>query len=527
VFALEGRSKVKSSSQIYVNVTDYETRIAVVEDGKLVELITERPESERIVGDIYKGKVTAVLPGIQAAFVDIGLQKAGFLHFSDTSDFRGTQNLLFDMDYIDEDTLDTPLISRRKRSSGITDLIKKGQELLVQVIREPMANKGPRLTTVISLPGRFIVMVPGGKHTGISKKISDQVERKRLRKIVSDLKPQNFGIIVRTVAEGRDQKGFKADMTMLTKLWNNMKKQVEKSRAPALVHRDLDVTGGIIRDLLSPDIDKVVIDNKKEYSKIMKYLKALDPKLRSIVELHKDDEPIFDKMGIESEIERMLDRRVWIKGGANIVIDQTEALVTIDVNTGRYSGKARGEDAVYRTNLEAARVIARQMRLRDIGGIIIVDFIDMEDREHRRRVYDEFRNSLSRDRSENYISSISDLGLVEMTRKRIRPSFMHATSEPCPVCDGTGRILSRESMAVKIERWFKRARTSSSLKHYQLIAGPQVGEVLLDSRPNRLRLIEKNTRLKIDLIIDTSLHPDEFKVIDASSEIEVTEKYKA
>ncbi len=525
--ALEVGLSAKVSSQIYVNVTDYETRIAVIEDGKLVELITERPESERIVGDIYKGKVTAVLPGIQAAFVGIGLEKAGFLHFSDTSDFRGTQNLLFDMDYIDEDTLDTPLVSRRKRSSNITSLIKKGQEILVQVIREPMGSKGPRLTTVISLPGRYIVMIPGGNHMGISKKISDLAEKKRLRKIVSDLKPANFGIIVRTVAEGKNRKDFKADMTMLTKLWNNMKKQVEKSTAPALVHRDLDVTGGIIRDLLTRDIDRVVIDNKKEFSKTMKYLKALDPKLRSLVELYKDPEPIFDKMEIESEIEKMLERRVWIKGGANIVIDQTEALVTIDVNTGRYSAKAKGEDAIYRTNLEAARVIARQLRLRDIGGIIIVDFIDMENRERRKRVYDEFKKSLSRDRSENYISSISDLGLVEMTRKRIRPSFMHATSEPCPLCDGIGRVLSRESVAVKIERWFKRARTSSSLKHYQLIAGPQVGEVLLDSRPNRLRLLEKNTKLKIDLIVDTSLHPDEFKVIDASSDIEVTEKYKA
>ena len=517
----------KVSSQIYVNVTDYETRIAVVEDDKLVELITERPESERIVGDIYKGKVTAVLPGIQAAFVDIGLEKAGFLHFSDTSDFRGTQNLLFDMEYIDEDTLDTPLVSRRKRSSIISDLIKKGQEILVQVIREPMGTKGPRLTTVISLPGRYIVMIPGGNHLGISRKISDPAEKKRLRKIVSDLKPVNFGIIVRTVAEGKDKRRFKADMTMLTKLWNNMKKQVEKSTAPALVHRDLDVTGGIIRDLLTRDIDRVMIDNKKEFSKIMKYLKALDPKLRSIVEFYKYPEPIFDKMEIESEIEKMLERKVWIKGGANIVIDQTEALVTIDVNTGRYSAKARGEDAIYRTNLEAARVVARQLRLRDIGGIIIVDFIDLESKERRKRVYDEFKNSLSRDRSENYISSISDLGLVEMTRKRIRPSFMHATSEPCPLCDGIGRVLSRESMAVKIERWFKRARTSSSLRKYQMITGPQVGEVLLDGRPNRLRILEKNTKLKIDLIIDTSLHPDEFKVIDASSEIDVTEKYKA
>lgn len=517
----------KSSSQIYVNVTDYETRIAVVEDEKLVELITERPESERIVGDIYKGRVTAVLPGIQAAFVDIGLDKAGFLHYSDTSDNRGSRNLLFDMDYVDEDTLDTPVVSRRKRTSSITDIIKKDQEILVQVIREQMGGKGPRLTTVISLPGRYLVMIPGGNHTGISRKISDWNEKKRLRKIVSEFKPDHFGIIIRTVAAGKTRKDFKADMNMLTRLWEKMKKQVEKTKAPALVHKDLDVTAGLIRDLLTPDIDRVLIDNKREYSRIMKYLKALDPKLRSLVKLYKEPEPIFDRTGIESEIEKMLERQVWLKGGANIVIDQTEALVTIDVNTGRYSSKGRSEDAIYRTNLEAARVIARQIRLRDIGGIIIVDFIDMEDKERRRRIFEEFKSALARDRSENYISSISDLGLVEMTRKRIRPSYMHAISEPCPVCDGVGRVLSRESMAVKIERWFKRARTLSSLKHYQLVTSPQVGEILLEGRPNRLRQLERNSRLKIDLIVDTSLHLDEFHVSDAVSEIEVTDKYKA
>ncbi len=517
----------KTNSEIYVNVTDYETRISVMEDGKLVELITERPENERIVGDIYKGKVTAVLPGIQAAFVDIGLEKAGFLHFSDTTVFRGSKNLLFDLDYVDEDTLDTPVVSKRKRSTSITDFIKKGQEILVQVTKEPMGSKGARLTSLISLPGRYIVMVPGGSHIGISKKISNNEEKKRLRKIVTEFRPPNFGIIVRTVAEGKDKKEFKADTTMLTKLWAKMKKMVEKSKAPALVHKDLDVTGGLIRDLLTPDVGKVVIDNKREYQEVNRYLKALDPKLRSIVELYKDPEPIFDKKGVEDEIEKMFSRRVWLRGGAYLVIDQTEALVTIDVNTGRYSGKAKGEDAIFRTNLSAAREVARQMRLRDIGGIIIIDFIDMEDRGRRRKVFDELKKSLSRDRSENYISSISDLGLVEMTRKRVGPSYMHSISDPCPVCDGVGRVLSRESMAVKIERWFKRARSASPLRHYHLITNPQVGELLLDGKPNRLQILQKNTKLKVDLIIDTSLDPDVFSVFDASSEIEVTDKYTA
>lgn len=515
-----------SGSEIFVNVTDYETRIAVLEEGKLVELITERPEKERIAGDIYKGKVTAVLPGIQAAFVDIGIGKAGFLHFSDTTVFRGSKHMFFDLEY-DDDILETRTISKRRRTGSIADFLKKGQEILVQVTKEPMANKGPRLTTLISLPGRYIVMVPGGNHVGISRKISNLDEKKRLKRIVSEFKPSGFGIIVRTVAEGKDKKGFKADMQMLTKLWEKMKKKVEQTGAPGLVHRDLDVTGGLIRDLLSPEVKRVAIDNKREYQKVIKYLRALDPKLISIVEHYKDPEPIFDAMGIEAEIEKMFQRRVWLRGGAYMVIDQTEALVTIDVNTGRYSGKIKGEDAIYRTNLSAAREIARQIRLRDIGGILIIDFIDMENRERRKRVYDELKKSLARDRSENYISSISDLGLVEMTRKRVGPSYMHSISDPCPVCDGVGRVLSRESMAVKIERWFRRARSSSSSRHYNLFTNPQVGDILLDGKPHRLHYLQKNAGLKIDLIIDTSLNPDEFRVFDAASEVEVTEKYMA
>lgn len=517
----------KKSSEIYVNVTDYETRIAVVEHGRLVELLVERPEKERIVGNIYKGRVTAVLPGIQAAFVDIGLEKAGFLHFSDTSDYMKEKNLLFDMDYLDEETLDTPRVTTRRRSSQITDFIKKGQEILVQVIKESIGNKGPRLTTQISIPGRYLVMVPGGKNVGISKKISNAAEKKRLRKIVSDFKPPHFGIIIRTVAEGKDQKDFKADMDLLTRLWNKMKKKVEETSAPAQVHKELEITGGIIRDLLSSDIGRVVIDNKKEFQNIIRYLRVLDPQLCSLVELYRDPVPLFDKVGVEAEIEKMLERRVWLKGGSNIVIDQTEAFVAVDVNTGRYSARSRVEDAIFRTNLEAAREVARQVRLRDIGGIIIIDFIDMQDRENRRKVYEEFKNALAHDRSENYISSISDLGLVEMTRERIRPSFMHTFSDSCPICGGVGRVLSRESVAVKIERWFRRAALGSKNRHYQLIANTLVGELILAGNPTRLRTLERNTKLKIDLIIDTSLHPEQFKVIDMATEVDVTEKFKA
>lgn len=521
-------SKVNGTlvKDIYLNVTDYETRIAIKEDGELVELFVERPEKERLVGDIYKGRVTAVLPGLQAAFVEIGLDKAAFLHFSDMSDHRGVSSILSDLDIFDEDGQEMPPRPKYRKDTSIADVLKKDQEILVQVIKEPIAGKGSRVTTEISLPGRYVVLIPGASHVAVSRKISSSAERRRLRKIAAQFLPENFGMIIRTVAEGRDYKDFAADVKLLTKLWNKMKKRVESAKAPALVHKDIGMTFGIIRDLFTPDVNKVVIDDKTEYRKFLGYLSEIDPDLKDRVELYAGDQPLFDHAGIEPEIEKMFNRKCWLKKGGYIVIDQTEALVTIDVNTGRFKGRSKIEDAIFETNMEAAREVARELRLRDIGGIIIVDFIDMENREHRRRVFDEFKNALRRDRSQTYISSISDLGLVEMTRQRFRPSLTQALSDPCPVCSGVGRVLSKESVAVKIERWFQRATAERGKGHYELVASPQVIELLTQNSTDRIRKIEQRRRITIDLVRDTALHPEEFHVIDADTEIDITEKYR-
>ncbi|MCP4582693.1 MAG: Rne/Rng family ribonuclease [candidate division Zixibacteria bacterium] len=516
----------KLIKEIFVNVTENESRIAICEEGKLVELLVERPEKERLVGDIYKGKVTAILPGIQAAFVDLGLEKAGFLHFSDMSDHRGESNILSDLDVFDEDGEEMPTRSKYGRRTPIASVLKKEQELLVQVIKEPISTKGPRITSEISLPGRYIVLIPGARHIGVSKKISSWAEKKRLRKIALEFLPDNFGMIIRTVAEGRSRKEFAADIKLLTKLWKKMKKKVDSTEAPNLVHKDIEITTGIIRDLFTPEVTKVVIDNKKEYRKFLSYLREVAPQLRDRVELYSGETPIFDAQEIEPEIEKMFSRKAWLKKGGYIVIDQTEALVTIDVNTGRFTGKSKPVNAIFETNLLAAREIARQARLRDIGGIIIVDFIDMENKEHRRKVFEEFKKALKRDRSQTYISSISDLGLIEMTRQRIRPSFMQTLSDPCPVCNGIGRVLSKESIAMKIERWFKRASAVRGKGHYQLVASSQVIDLLTESFSNRITKLEDSLKITIDLIRDTALHPEEFHVIDVENETNITDKYK-
>jgi ribonuclease G len=510
---------------ILVNTTEYETRIAVKEDCQLVELLVERPQKEMLVGDIFKGKVTAVLPGIQAAFVDIGLDKAGFLHFSDLSDHKGESSLLADLEYFDNEGEEVPRAKLDRRTS-IATVLKKDQEILVQVIKEPIGNKGPRLTSEISLPGRYVVLLPGARHIAVSKKISSWAEKKRLRKIAEEFLPENFGMIIRTVAEGRDYPDFAADIKFLTRLWDKMKKKVENSKPPALVHKDIEMIFGIIRDSLTPDVSKVIIDDKKEHKKFLVYLKELVPDLVDRIELYAGEIPLFDFHEIEPEIEKMLDRKVWLKKGGYIVIDQTEALVAIDVNTGRFRGKSKASEAIYITNMEAAREIARQIRLRDIGGIIIVDFIDMEDREHRRRVFEEFKSALKYDHSQTYISSISDLGLVEMTRQRVRPSLMYAFSDACPVCTGFGRVLSKESIAMKVERWFLRAAVATGKGHYQLVASQQVIELLTDSESRRLAKLEKRLGIVIDVIRDTSMHPEEFHIYDSKKDIDITEKFK-
>ena len=439
---------------IIVETATHETRIAMLEDNHLVELLVERPEHERVVGNICKGVVTAVIPSIQAAFVDIGLDKAAFLQASDVT--AGADWIDFDDD---DENQDSGTGRGKDREYRIQEMVKEGQEIVVQITKESIGTKGPRVTSQISLPGRFLVLVPHANYVGVSRRIDDLKEKRRLRDLARELKADDFGVIVRTAALGKTDSELKNDLKQLTKIWRNIEKEVQNTSAPAMIHKDVEMTSGMIRDLFTPDIDSVIIDSKSVYKEILSYLKGVAPQLRSRVHVYDGTAPVFDAYGIENEIGKALHRKVWLKNGGYILIEPTEALVTIDVNSGRAAGSRGHEETVFQTNVEACAEVARQLRLRDIGGIIVIDFIDMEDRNNRRQVHQEMEKVMSRDRARTRMSrEVSEFGLIEMTRQRIRPSLLHTFSESCPVCDGTGRIMSRITMVTQIGRWLKRAK---------------------------------------------------------------------
>lgn len=504
---------------ILINSTDYEKRAAMLEDGKLVELQVERPESERMVGDIYKGVINTVLPGMQAAFVDIGQSRAAYLHSSDIGK-------VYDSEVVEDEESPADII-RKTRRAGIETVLKRNQEILVQVIKEPISTKGPRVATEISLPGRYMVLVPDDDHIRVSKRISNWGEKKRLRKIVGPLRPEGFGLIMRTEAEGKTEKDFRGDIRRLMKLWNMMMRKVKREKAPCLIHSEAELTISMIRDVFNDDTEKIVVDDKADYKKVVSFARQVAPHLRNRIHLHKAEKPLFDMYDLEPEIERMLDRKVWIKKGAYLIIDQTEAMVTIDVNTGRFVGRSDQETTIFQTNIEAAREAARQIRLRDIGGLIVCDFIDMYSREHRRRLFEEFQSCFRNDRAKRAMNPVTEFGLIELTRERVRESHMHALSEPCPHCKGIGRILSKETMATKIERWFVRAKADHSLKNFHLIVSPDLAEILTDNGSSRLDRLMKAHKFKINLIRDTIIPEQEFMVRDVVTNEDITDRFKA
>ncbi|MEO5618160.1 MAG: Rne/Rng family ribonuclease [Candidatus Eisenbacteria bacterium] len=494
--------------QIIINADSYETRIAILEDSELAELLVERVEQRRHVGDIYKGRVNAVLPGMQAAFVDLGLPKTGFLHASDlVESLHGLEDL--------SEVEDTGPAARRTRGAHlkIEDHLKKGQEILVQITKESMGTKGPRVTQQVSLPGRYCVLMPGVDHVGVSRRIEDRSERQRIKAIISDLKPQTVGIIARTVGEGKAEADFAADVKHLVKMWQKIDKKTVGARAPALVHRELELTASLIRDLFSDDVEEVVIDDKESFAEIQSYLKAVAPDLRDRVKLHREKEPIFDAYGIEPQIEKTFERKVWLKKGGYICIDHTEALVSIDVNTGRFTGKKNQEETIFRNNMEAAREIPRQLRLRDIGGIIVIDFIDMEIESNKRGVLEELRTELRKDRARTKAFAVSDLGLIEMTRQRERSSLLHYYTEDCPSCGGLGKVPSHETMLVKLERALRRVIAMGGQRRITVKVAPEVALYFVEQEARRFAEMEKRFKLQVDLKDDPGLKRGEMKVL--------------
>lgn len=510
-------------TEILINSTDYEKRLAMLEDDKLVELQVERPDTERMVGDIYKAKIKTVLPGMQAAFVDIGMEKAAYLHASDVGKDYGGRS--YDSEELDDD--DAPVqVVRKTRRAGIETVLKKNQDVLVQVIKEPISTKGPRVATEISIPGRFLVLVPDDDHIRISKRITDWGEKRRLKKVVAPLRPEGFGLIVRTEAEGISEQDFAADIKRLQKLWAKLKRKADTMSAPSLIHKEADMMVSMIRDVFTDDVSRVLVDNRDDYKKVIQFARQVAPHLKDRVQIYKGQQPLFDMYNLETEIDKMLSRKVWIKKGAYIVIDQTEAMVTIDVNTGRFVGGRDQEQTIFETNLQAAREIARQIRLRDIGGLIVCDFIDMYSRENRRRLYEEFKRAFTHDRAKRGINPVTDFGLVEMTRERVRPSHMHTLSEPCPHCSGLGRIVSKENLATKIERWFIRAKAANKFDKFHLIVNPNLAAAMAENSVNRIERLMKAHKFRINLVRDTTLPQYEYKIYNADDNSEITEQYK-
>ena len=507
--------------EIIINVTEHEQRIAILEDGRLVELWYQRPEDVKLAGGIYKGIVTSVLPGMQAAFVEIGEARTAFLHSSDLG--RLVEGEGYDADYVDEESI-TDLVKKQHREN-IQDVLRKNQQVLVQVTKEPLGTKGARLTTQVSLPGRFVVLVPDDAGVRVSRRIHNWAEKRRLKKILSELRPEGFGLIARTESEDKSPRDFKNDVRRLTRAWKQIAKDAEKKEAPVLLHRELDITGSLMRDVFSEDVERLVVDDKKVYRSILGYLKEVDPALRSKIERYGGDVPIFDIYGVEPELEKLFENRVWLKKGAFLVIDQTEAMVTIDVNTGRFVGKKSQEDTILHANLDAAREVARQIRLRDIGGLIVIDFIDMMHFANRRRVYEEFKDAFRHDRAKHSISPISDFGLIEMTRQRVRASLTQSLSDPCPVCHGRGRVLSKETMVLKLERWFARAHIATDIRNFRLVTHPTLAKHLADPKEKRLEKIAKAQKVKIALDSRENLAPDKYEIFSVSDGVELTEMF--
>ena len=523
--------------EILINGAPRETRVAILEDDRLVELLVDRPDARRSVGDIYLGRVEAVLPGIQAAFVDIGAEKSAFLHASDLVESEDDDD---PDDAADDDEGDNGNAKggngggnggrrggrggARRPLPNVADELKRGETKLVQVTKEPISTKGPRVTAQVSLAGRFLVYMPHASRVGVSRKIESREQRSRLRELVSKLVPKDSGgWIIRTVADDLTEEKCKREIDHLYGLWKKIQGKAAKVRAPALVQRETSLTRGIVRDLFSDKVDSLLVDSKQVYNEIAQYLKQVDPDLVERVKLYDGSVPLFDEYDVESEIRTLFQPRVDLPTGGYIVIQPTEALVSIDVNTGRYTGRKDPESTILKTNVEAAREVARQLRLRDIGGIIVVDFIDMETRANRDRVLQELRTHLGHDRARTKAFAVSELGLIEMTRQRVRPSLWQSMTTECPTCTGQGRVFRPEVVVRRMERSLRRA----GAKERQLAVRlhPEVALYLVEQEPQFLRTLQKQVGIALDIRDDPMMRLDEFRMTAQPAGRDVTELY--
>ncbi len=503
------------AGELIINATFEETRIALLEGGTLVEVHIERKKDRSIVGNIYRGRVVRVLPGMQAAFVDIGLERSAFLHVADAYSNIKEYHQMLDGGWEDQEGVEFESgNSFSTEPLQIEDVVCEGQELLVQVSREPLGTKGTRITSHVTLPGRYLVFMPTVNHVGVSRRIEDEAERQRLRDTVLRMRPHGVGFIVRTASEGASEEEIANDMDVLIKIWESIRHKNEVAAAPSLIHSDRNMVLRTIRDLISPDVKRVVTDSKEEHERIIDFVKTYMSRIHCDIDLYEGRTAIFDVYGIETELDKALKQKVWLKSGGYILIEMTEALTAIDVNTGKFVGKRNLEDTILKTNLEAAKEIAYQLRLRNIGGIIIIDFIDMCKESNREMVYRALELALKKDRAKSNISKISELGLVEMTRKRTRESLTQLLGEPCPYCDGLGYIKSKSTVCYDIFREIERVASDVGGHTVMVDVNPEVAQMLCDEEQASIERLERKLRKKIVVQEIARFHQDEYEIVE-------------
>ena len=509
-------------NMLVVNAEGPETRVAVVEEGALAEFFVERKRDRGMVGNIYRGKVTRVLPGMQAAFVDLGpkVERAAFLYVADVLGSGDERKLFEDSETEDGDESPEGAASRIARSRKqlanrkIEDLLRPGQHVVCQVTKDPIGLKGARVTGYISLPGRYSVFMPHVSQVGVSKRIGSEKERRRLRDLVNEARPKGTGFIVRTAAEDANDQELRDDVDFLARVWGEIARREEQMHGPGLVYADLDLALRCIRDLMREDTSEVVIDDEEQYERVKKFTLAFLPRFAERVKRYEGRRPIFDHHHIEPALRLAVSRRVPLRSGGSLVIDQGEALTAIDVNTGSFTNTGSGnlEDTVTANNLEACEEVARQLRLRNIGGIIVIDFVDMDKEGNRRKVWDAFQKALSRDRARTNVTKISELGLVEMTRKRTRESLVQLLTEPCPTCEGAGVVKSVETVAYEILREVRRSGMLVDNDKIEIEASPRVAEILQKQERDYLDALEKRFQKLITVIGQRGWKPDQFRV---------------
>ncbi|MDQ7843302.1 MAG: Rne/Rng family ribonuclease [Armatimonadota bacterium] len=487
------------TKEIIANIDPLETRVAVREEGQLVNLYIER--GEPLAGNIYKGRVANVLPGMEAAFVDIGLERNAFLHVGDIRSQR----------------LAGEEVEESFGKGAIAQRLRVGQEILVQVTKEPMGTKGARVTTYIALPAYHLVLMPTVNYVGVSRRIEDEQERKRLRQLADRLRPKGIGVIVRTAAAGAKEQALADDLKYLLQLWNRVEERSKNSRAPALVYQDLHLIRRVVRDLFTAEVDRFLIDAKDEFQRVQDLLSSFAPELKPRVHLYQGETPVFEHTGVERELEKALHRKVWLRSGGYIVVDRTEALTIIDVNTGKYVGKTDLASTILRTNLEAVDEIVRQIRLRDIGGIILVDFIDMESEAHRKKVMAALQEAVRRDRSKVHVIDLTALGLVEITRKRVYQDLEEVMREPCPYCEGRGRVFTAETMALRIRRDLRRFLRSAKGGALLVEVHPDVYRLLTAGGEGWVRPLEDQTGKRLRLRSREGMHVERVRLVEAGS----------